>query len=209
VRYLSWSIVAAGLLSLSAAAQEQKSTDWANLPSMELERQFGGALRDTVVQRWRDPVDGTICHIYLPIRVVHSPPTASGYVQYGSNTIGSISCVAGASAEVARPRAVNPTSTMFVGLIIQLVAGIAGGNAAGIALREYNLALLGNTIVGAFGGVAGGQLLQIVMPAISGAGGGLDVSAILSQIVAGGIAGAACTFIVGLGKDIAAGRRAR
>jgi hypothetical protein len=77
VRYLSWSIVAAGLLSLSAAAQEQQSTDWANLPSMELERQFGGALQDTVVQRWRDPVDGTICYIYLPITAVHSAPTNS------------------------------------------------------------------------------------------------------------------------------------
>jgi hypothetical protein len=209
VRYLSWSIVAAGLLSLSAAAQEQQSTDWANLPSMELERQFGGALQDTVVQRWRDPVDGTICYIYLPIRVVHSPPTAAGYVQYGPNTIGSISCVDGASAEVARPKAVAPTGAMLVGLIIQLVAGIAGGNAAGIALRDYNLGLVGNTIVGAFGGVAGGQLLQILMPAISGADGGLDVLAIPSQIVVGGIAGAACTFIVGLGKGIAAGRRVR
>jgi hypothetical protein len=206
---LSWSIVAAGLLSLSAAAQEQQSTDWANLPSMELERQFGGALQDTVVQRWRDPVDGTICYIYLPIRVVHSPPTAAGYVQYGPNTIGSISCVDGASAEVARPKAVAPTGAMLVGLIIQLVAGIAGGNAAGIALREYNLGLVGNTIVGAFGGVAAGQLLQILMPAISGADGGLDVLAILSHIVAGGIAGATCTFIVGLGKGIAAGRRVR
>jgi hypothetical protein len=209
VRYLSWLIVAAGLLSLSATAQEQESTDWANLPSMELERQFGGALQDTVVQRWRDPVDGTICYIYLPIRVVHSPPTASGYVHYGPNTIGSISCVEGASAEAARPEAVNPTGTMLVGLIIQLVAGIAGGNAAGIALREYNLGLVGNTFVGAFGGVAGGQLLQILMPAISGADGGLDVLAILSQIVASGIAGATCTFIVGLGKGIAAGRRVR
>lgn len=176
---------------------------------MELERQFGGALQDTVIQRWRDPVDGTICHIYLPIRVVHSPPTASGYVQYGPNRIGSISCVAGASAEVARPQAVASTGTMLIGLIIQLVAGIAGGNAAAIALREYNLGLVGNTIVGAFGGVAGGQLLQILMPAISGADGGLDVSAILSHIVAGAIAGAACTFIVGLGKGIGGGRRVR
>jgi hypothetical protein len=32
---------------------------------------------------WRDPVDGTICTIYLPIMALHSPQTASGYVQYG------------------------------------------------------------------------------------------------------------------------------
>ena len=59
---------------------------------MLLERQFAGPLQDTIVQRWRDPVDGTICYIYLPITAPHSPPTQSGYVQYGANTIGSISC---------------------------------------------------------------------------------------------------------------------
>ncbi len=60
---------------------------------MQLERQFAGPLQDTIIQRWRDPADGTICYIYLPITAPHSPPTGSGYVQYGSNTIGSISCV--------------------------------------------------------------------------------------------------------------------
>ena len=52
------------------------------LPRMQLERQFAGPLQDTIIQRWRDPVDGTICYIYLPITAAHSPPTASGYVQY-------------------------------------------------------------------------------------------------------------------------------
>jgi len=61
---------------------------------MQLERQFAGPLQDTVVQRWRDPVDGTVCYLYIPITANHSAPTASGYVQYGSNTIGSLSCVA-------------------------------------------------------------------------------------------------------------------
>jgi len=32
------------------------------LPRMQLERQFAGPLQDTVIQRWRDPVDGTICY---------------------------------------------------------------------------------------------------------------------------------------------------
>jgi hypothetical protein len=62
---------------------------------MQLERQFAGPLRDTIVQRWRDPVDGTVCYIYLPISAQHSPPTPSGFVNYGSNSIGSISCAPG------------------------------------------------------------------------------------------------------------------
>src|SRR3954465_711020 len=56
--------------------------------------QFGrvrgqGPLRDTVVQRWRDPIDGTICYLFIPINAPHSPPNETGYVQYGPNTIGS------------------------------------------------------------------------------------------------------------------------
>lgn len=60
---------------------------------MQLERQFAGPLQDTVVQRWRDPVDGTVCYFYLPISVQHSPTTVTGFVQYGSNGIGSINCI--------------------------------------------------------------------------------------------------------------------
>jgi hypothetical protein len=79
---------------LAATAQQQPQSAWAQLPRMQLERQFAGPLQDTVIQRWRDPADGTVCYIYLPITAPHSPPTGSGYVQYGANTIGSISCVA-------------------------------------------------------------------------------------------------------------------
>ena len=47
-----------------------------------------------MIQRWRDPIDGTICYIYLPM-VVHHTPAPSGYVEYGSSAIGSISCMPG------------------------------------------------------------------------------------------------------------------
>jgi hypothetical protein len=63
------------------------------LPHMQLQGQYAGPLQDTIIQRWRDPVDGTVCYIYLPITVQHSPPTPSGLVQYGVNGIGSISCI--------------------------------------------------------------------------------------------------------------------
>jgi hypothetical protein len=73
--------------------QFQQSGEWAKLPRMQLERQFAGPLQDTVIQRLRDTVDGTVCYIYLPISVAHSATTATGFVQYGPNTIGSINCI--------------------------------------------------------------------------------------------------------------------
>lgn len=69
-----------------------KQNSHPNFAHMQLQAQYAGPLQDTVIQRLRDPVDGTICYVYLPIIVQHSPPTAAGFVQYGSNTIGSISC---------------------------------------------------------------------------------------------------------------------
>ena len=70
---------------------------------MVLERQFAGPLRDTVIQRLRDPVDGTICYLYLPISAPHSPTQSSGFVQYGSNTVGSINCLPEVPLRAARP----------------------------------------------------------------------------------------------------------
>ncbi len=67
---------------------------WDEIPAMQLERLYRGPLRDTVVQRWRDPADGTVCYLFIPINAQHSPPNETGYIQYGPNTIGSISCVA-------------------------------------------------------------------------------------------------------------------
>jgi hypothetical protein len=81
------------------------------------ERQFAAPLQDTIIQRWRDPLDGTICYIYLPMTAAHSPPIASGYVQYGANTIGSIGClVASMPAAATRPDAPALAGTMLVGL---------------------------------------------------------------------------------------------
>ena len=72
---------------------------------MQIERQFAGPLQDTVIQRLRDPVDGTICYLYLPISAPHSPVTSTGFVQYGPNAIGSINCMPGtpAAAPAASP----------------------------------------------------------------------------------------------------------
>ena len=92
------------------APAAQPNSTWDTLPRMQLERQFAGPLRDTVVQRWRDPADGTVCYIYLPISAQHSPPTAAGFVSYGSNSIGSISCMPGPARRAPAPTG-DPTKS--------------------------------------------------------------------------------------------------
>jgi hypothetical protein len=97
----------------------------------------------------------------------------------------------------------------IVSLIIQLVAGVAGGNAAGKGLPQVDLGPIGNSIAGAIGGAGGGQLLQLLVPALAGAaGGGLDLGAIIGQLVGGGAGGAILTAIVGLLKNSMSGQRA-
>jgi hypothetical protein len=83
-------VVVAALLAPTHVVAQQ--IEWAKLPKMQLERQFAGPLQDTIIQQWRDPVDGTVCYIYLPITAAHSPPMQSGYVQYEADTIGTVNC---------------------------------------------------------------------------------------------------------------------
>jgi hypothetical protein len=75
-----------------APARPQASDSWRKMPKMKLEAIYSGPLRDTIIQRWRDPMDGTVCHLYLPIIAPTSPVQPNGFVHYGPNGIGSISC---------------------------------------------------------------------------------------------------------------------
>jgi hypothetical protein len=63
------------------------------------------------------------------------------------------------------PRTCQPT---IINLIIQLIAGAIGGNAAGATIEKANLGTAGNTIAGALGGLGGGQLLSAPIPALAG-----------------------------------------
>lgn len=47
-------------------------------------------------------------------------------------------------------------------LIIQLIAGVLGGNAAGGAMKNLSLGPALNSIVGLVGGLGGGQLLTML-----------------------------------------------
>ena len=103
--------------------------------------------------------------------------------------------------------------SFLMNLVIQLVAGAVGGNAAGAVLRQFNLGPVGNSIAGIVGGGLGGQFLNAIISA-SGtapaavAGGSLDVGALLTQIVGGGVGGGILLVIVGLIRQAMGGGRA-
>lgn len=61
-------------------------------PLMQLEAQYQGPFEDTIIQRWRDPIDGRVCYLYMPVRVGRAPPDDGLFFDYGGNTLGSISC---------------------------------------------------------------------------------------------------------------------
>ncbi|HUO92528.1 MAG TPA: hypothetical protein VMU22_06380 [Rhizomicrobium sp.] len=100
---LSWVLVVVLLCALTGRFSPSDELAYANASArlaaadrsqplhMRLEAQFPGPLKDTTIERWRDPVDGSICYIYLPIAVAHGEGP-NGLVQYGAANIGSISC---------------------------------------------------------------------------------------------------------------------
>ena len=97
-------------------------------------------------------------------------------------------------------------SSTVINLIIQLIAGAIGGNAAGATMKNLDLGTLGNTIAGALGGAGGGTLLTALLPMLQGAAGGnVDIAGLAGQAVGGGVAGAIVTAIVGMIKNSAAG----
>ena len=96
----------------------------------------------------------------------------------------------------------------LVPIIIQLVVGAIGGNAAGKAMPDKSLGTLGNTIAGVIGGLGGGQILDKILgggamatdAAAGVAASGLDIGAIIQDVAGGGIGGAVLTIVVALIK---------
>ena len=70
---------------------------------MQLEAEYAGPMKDTAIQRWRDPSSDVVCYLYIPFTAQHSPPTATGYVQYGANSIGNMSCLPSRPVAVVAP----------------------------------------------------------------------------------------------------------
>jgi uncharacterized membrane protein YeaQ/YmgE (transglycosylase-associated protein family) len=87
-------------------------------------------------------------------------------------------------------------------LIISLICGALGGNAAGAVMKDKSLGTLGNSLAGIFGGGIGGAILQALGLFPVGGAGGLDVAAIIANIASGGVGGAVLLLIVSLIKSL-------
>jgi hypothetical protein len=104
---------------------------------------------------------------------------------------------------------------MIVPLLVQLIAGAAGGNVIAQVVKKVNLGPTGNSIAGAIGGLAATWLAGMV-PGLDGlvgmaggsaaagataAAGGLDIGALVGQGVTGLVGGGVLAAIVGAIKS--------
>lgn len=91
-------------------------------------------------------------------------------------------------------------------LIIQLIAGAVGGNAAGGLLKNLNQGTLINSIAGILGGGVGAQVLGMIpgMEGLAaGAGdGSLNIGSLVGSVAAGGIGGGGALAILGVVKNM-------
>lgn len=91
----------------------------------------------------------------------------------------------------------------IVSIIIQLVAGAVGGNAAGKITKSPGLGGAGNSVVGAIGGVILGQIIErftggaVTADQAAAVTSSLDIGAIISSLVGGGAGGAVLAGIIG------------
>ena len=83
-------------------------------------------------------------------------------------------------------------------LLMQLIGGVVGGNAAGAVMKNHSLGTIGNSIAGLVGGGLGGQILNAVTG--MGAGGGMDIGSIISQVAGGGVGGGIVMVVVSMIK---------
>lgn len=92
----------------------------------------------------------------------------------------------------------------YLPLIIQLVSGAVGGNAAGKLMKNFSLGTLWNSVVGILGGGLGGTVLGML-----GLGGAeaaeatssMDVGSILGSVAGGGVGGGVLMAIIGAVKN--------
>jgi uncharacterized membrane protein YeaQ/YmgE (transglycosylase-associated protein family) len=94
----------------------------------------------------------------------------------------------------------------WISLLISLISGAVGGNAAGALMKDKSLGTAGNSIAGILGGGVGGAILQAL--GLSGGGtGGLDIASIVSSIAGGGVGGGIIMAIISFIKN-AMGKKA-
>lgn len=88
------------------------------------------------------------------------------------------------------------------GLIVQIIAGLAGAHFAAIALHEHRFGRMGHSLVGLIAGALSGTLLQtIVLTVVTGSGSTNElrpVEAIVIEAMTGAVVGAIAMASVGL-----------
>lgn len=101
----------------------------------------------------------------------------------------------------------------IVPILVQLIAGGAGGNVVGQLAKQLNLGTAGNSLVGAIGGLAGTWLagmipgLDSLVGAAAGAAGtagSFDIGALAGQGVTGLVGGGLLTAVAGFIKSAVA-----
>jgi uncharacterized membrane protein YeaQ/YmgE (transglycosylase-associated protein family) len=90
----------------------------------------------------------------------------------------------------------------IIGLVISLLSGAVGGNAAGALMKDKSLGTLGNSLAGIFGGGIGGVILQVL--GLFAKDGGVSLGSIIGNIASGGVGGGILLAIVALLKGATA-----
>ncbi len=89
----------------------------------------------------------------------------------------------------------------FVDVVVLVLAGIFGGNAAGLAIKEHSLGGIKNTLAGAIGGAAGYFLLAFIPPTVDAGGNPVPDTSLVNHmfilVLAGIAAGGVLTLVLG------------
>lgn len=97
----------------------------------------------------------------------------------------------------------------IVPILVQLIAGGAGGNVVGQLAKQLNLGTAGNSLVGAIGGLAGTWLAGMIpgldsLVGAAGTAGSFDIGALAGQGVTGLVGGGLLTAVAGFIKSAVA-----
>lgn len=96
----------------------------------------------------------------------------------------------------------------LVNLIFGALSGAAGGNIAGLLLKNISLGTVWNSVAGILGGGLGGKILGMLVPAFGAAvmtkSGGIDINGVIGQVLGGGVGGGVLMAIIGVVKQMMA-----
>lgn len=87
----------------------------------------------------------------------------------------------------------------IVPLLVSLVTGAVGGNAAGSVLKKLSLGTVGNSLAGVLGGGLGSSVLQMLGTGASPSG-SMDLGSIIGSLASGGVGGGVVMAIIGVVK---------